>query len=209
MPSLTQIAVLATVVLIACSTATPVAVPRHTVASLPAILTAALKPVCPSLDIVTPLTNEVKSILSAAVSEASALAASPPSTILSTEGCEYGRTSSSSSDDNSLSAPDGVLSVPEDNPEILSVNDVAQRIASILSVVTSALGAVHSVVQSTSVPSQADVDVIESLLHNATISIATHLEAISLLVSGLSIAFALLVAGLTRTLENLGSVFNA
>ncbi|KAJ7114726.1 hypothetical protein C8R44DRAFT_740100 [Mycena epipterygia] len=142
MPSLTQIVVLATVIFVAFSTAAPVAVPGHTVTSLPAILTAAFKPVCASLasinignataDIVTPLTNEVKSILSAAVSEASALAGSPPSTILSAEGCACSRTSSSSSsDDNSLSAPDGVLSVPEDNSDILSVNDVAQLLASI------------------------------------------------------------------------------
>ncbi|KAJ7122218.1 hypothetical protein C8R44DRAFT_876521 [Mycena epipterygia] len=124
-------------------------------AGLPTILTkltADLKSVYDSLssinignataDVVTPLTNEVKSLLSAAVSEVSALACSPLSTILSSKGCECSGTSSH-----------GVLSVP----------DVVQLLAPVLSLVTGALGDVLAVVDSTPA-----ADIISPLLCNAT-----------------------------------------
>ncbi|KAJ7114771.1 hypothetical protein C8R44DRAFT_880848 [Mycena epipterygia] len=141
MPSFSQIAMLTAVVLAALSNVAPVAVPRHTMASLPAILmklTALPNPSvvvsvrtssnnhfpCSELLLASiNINNTTLSILSAAMSEASALVGSPPSTILSTERCACGRTYSSS-DDNSLSAPDGFFSVPEDGSDILSVTDL-------------------------------------------------------------------------------------
>ncbi|KAJ6578035.1 hypothetical protein B0H19DRAFT_1371045 [Mycena capillaripes] len=97
MPSFSQITLLATVALAAFTSAAPVAGPKRDLVPLPAIFTqlvADLTPVAAALssidasnataEVVTPLTNEIQSIIVGAVGQVSALAGSPVSTILST-----------------------------------------------------------------------------------------------------------------------------
>ncbi|KAJ6555161.1 hypothetical protein DFH09DRAFT_1318350 [Mycena vulgaris] len=131
MPSFSQITLLATVAFAALSAAAPIA-PKRELVALPAILTqlvADLTPVTTLLssidisnataEVVTPLTDEIQSIISAAVTEVNALAGSPVSTILATA--------------------DGVLSVVE----------TGQLLAPVLSIVSAAVGEVLTVVDST------------------------------------------------------------
>ncbi|KAF8156282.1 hypothetical protein K438DRAFT_1986868 [Mycena galopus ATCC 62051] len=97
MPSFAQITALATVALAAFTTAAPVALGPSDVVPLPAILaqlTSQLTPVTSALSsivsanatqaVVGPLTGQIQSILTGSVSQISALAGSPLSTILST-----------------------------------------------------------------------------------------------------------------------------
>ncbi|KAJ6577605.1 hypothetical protein B0H19DRAFT_1370756 [Mycena capillaripes] len=131
MPSFSQIAALATVALAAFTTAAPVAAPKRDLVPLPAILSqlvADLTPVAAVLssmdasnataEVVTPITDELQSIITGAVSQVSALAGSPVSTILSTA--------------------DGVI----------SVTDAAQLLAPALTIVYGAVQDVLNVVGS-------------------------------------------------------------
>ncbi|KAJ7114711.1 hypothetical protein C8R44DRAFT_740085 [Mycena epipterygia] len=159
-----------------------------------------------TLDIITPLTADLKSILAAAVSEVSALADTTPSTILSTQGCARSRLFLILR--QQPLCPRRVISVPEDDDIriLFDVNYVFHLIASVLSMVTTSLGAVPSAVHSSS---QADVDVIAPLLHDAMyVNPRPRLHAISSLVAGLLIALAPPTSGLMGTLESLGWVFD-
>ncbi|KAJ7820794.1 hypothetical protein B0H13DRAFT_2377706 [Mycena leptocephala] len=131
MPSFAQITVLATVALAAFTTAAPVAAAKRDLVPLPAIFTQLLADVTPiaaalssitasnaTADVVGPLTGQLQSVLTGAVSQASALAGSPVSTILSTA--------------------DGVI----------SVTDAAQLIAPVLTVVYGGIQDVLNVVGS-------------------------------------------------------------
>ncbi|KAJ6599768.1 hypothetical protein DFH09DRAFT_1503927 [Mycena vulgaris] len=184
-----KVSVFTTVALAALSVAAPVAESRHN-KPLPAILSQLLTDLQPvtcalssinignaTAEIVTPLTNEVQSILSAAISEVSGLAGGALSGILSTSGCGCSGASS------------GVLSVPE----------TAKLLAPVLSLVTDALGHVHGVIDSTS----ASVT-IAPLLTTCGGGVSTLLSTISPIVSGLVSAVLPLVSTLTGTLSSLG-----
>ncbi|KAJ7082300.1 CHAT domain-containing protein [Mycena epipterygia] len=154
-----------------------------------------LKPVCASLssinirnataDIFTPLTDEVKSLLSAAASEVSALAGRPMSMILSSKGCECSSISSESH---------GVLSVP----------DIAQLLTLVLS--GASVTETHAVFAAckwslgdvlTAVESTPAADTISPLLCDATTGLATLLSTASPIVDGLLGAVTPLVSALT------------
>ncbi|KAJ6553696.1 hypothetical protein DFH09DRAFT_1318719 [Mycena vulgaris] len=183
-----KVTVFTTVALAAFSSAAPVAAPRHNKA-LPAILTQLLTDLTPvtcslsSLNaanataaIITPLANEVQSILSAAISEAGGLVGGTLSGILSTNGCGCSGASS------------GVLSVAE----------TANLLAPVLSLVTDALGHVSGVVDASASAA------IAPLLTTCGLQIPNLLNTVCPLVSGLLGAVTPLISTVTGTFSSLG-----
>ncbi|KAJ7769178.1 hypothetical protein DFH07DRAFT_938313 [Mycena maculata] len=182
MPSLSQLAILATAAFAAFSSAAPVVTSKRDLVPLPAILSQLASDLAPvtsllssinlanaTAEVVTPITDELQSILSGVVPEIEALAGNPVSTILSTV--------------------DGVLSVA----------DAAQLVATPINLVSGALGNVLAVVENSPA-----VAIITPLLGDVSGVVGTVLTDISPLVDGLLTAAAPLIEDVVGTLDNLG-----